>query len=276
MGNVVISGKEKQLVQYDFGVVSSEDILGFSYSGGSYSSIDLDIKITIGKKDSIIGKTCYNYERDTRIIGKSKFNDKNNYIGYVGYMYNPESLITYKNYYNLETGLFGSDVSYSNGKYKLLNTSSTRDDTHHYSCMNNTDTCEKVAFFHYKYHYIELNNGLKIEDAVTNMLSSDDVNRVDSTVKKNIENWYEENMMDFTPYLEDTIFCNNRFVTDYGGWNKNGHFDGKIYFRDYKATKDLSCPNVTDRFCVANSKAKLRYPVGLMTQFILDFQYGGE
>ena len=36
-------------------------------------------------------------------------------------------------------------------------------------------------------------------------------------------------------------------------------------FKNYNTNSDLSCANITDKFSVSNNKAKLTYPVGLLT-----------
>ncbi len=72
--------------------------------------------------------------------------------------------------------------------------------------------------------------------------------------------------MNYTDYLEDTIFCNDRSIRSLNGWNPNGgSVSSYLQFKEYNVTSDLSCANVTDQFSTQNEKAKLTYPVGLMT-----------
>ena len=98
------------------------------------------------------------------------------------------------------------------------------------------------------------------------MLSADNVNQTDSTIKVYIDNWYQSNMTSYTSKLEDTIFCNDRSISDLGGWNPNGGDKTiSLQFKNYNLNSDLSCTNITDKFSVSNNKAKLTYPVGLLT-----------
>ena len=98
------------------------------------------------------------------------------------------------------------------------------------------------------------------------MLSSDDVNTTDSTIKFIIDAWYQNNMTSYTSKLEDTIFCNDRSIRALNGWNPNGGSKtGYLQFKNYSINSDLSCTNETDKFSLANAKAQLTYPVGLMT-----------
>ena len=100
------------------------------------------------------------------------------------------------------------------------------------------------------------------------MLTADDVNTYNSLIKSGIEAWFEHNILEYSDYLEDTIFCNNRSIADKGAWNPNGgnikshlKFSGYNYLEKY----DFSCPNITDKFSTVNEKARLKYKVGLLS-----------
>ena len=200
-------------------------------------------------------------------IGTSTFNTNDNSPAYVGYMYDSNSLITYKANTAATTGsLFGTSVTYSGGSYTLTNTSTTYDTTHHYTCNNTFGTCSTVRYYYYDNQYTELNDGRNIEEALVDMLSADNVNQTDSIIKTKIDTWYQNNMTDYTSKLEDTIFCNDRSINTLGGWNPNG--GGKsisLRFNNYTLNSNLSCTNITDSFSMTNTKAQLTYPVGLMT-----------
>ena len=96
------------------------------------------------------------------------------------------------------------------------------------------------------------------------MLSADNVNKVNSPIKDVVDNWYERFMTEYTNKLEDTVFCNDRSIASIGSWT-NGNANNNLLFNNYNAITDLSCANITDRFSIANTKAKLTYPVGLAT-----------
>ena len=142
----------------------------------------------------------------------------------------------------------------------------------HYTCWNTSGVCTALSYVYYTFssnaYYINLTDGVGVEEALVEMLSADDVNRTNSTIKSQIDFWYERNMLDYTNYLEDTIFCNDRSISSFGGWDPNGgstFSDYELRFKNYSDNTDLTCHNPTDQFSVSNEKAKLTYPVGLMT-----------
>ena len=199
-------------------------------------------------------------------VSTSFFNLTNS-LAYVGYMYNPNTLITYKANVAATSGsVFGNGVIYSEGNYTLTNTSTTYDANHHYTCNNTTGICDTVRYYYYKNWYVELNDGRNIEQTLEDMLSSDTVNQKDSIIKEFIDNWYQNNMVKYTLFLEDTIYCNDRSISNLGGWNPNGgRKDGYLQFNNNYLNEELKCINETDKFSIYNSKAKLTYPIGLMT-----------
>ena len=208
-----------------------------------------------------------NNEGTSQQIGTSKFNTSYNSPAHVGYMYNPSTLITYKANSAATSGsLFGKGVSYSGGTYTLTNTSTTYDGNHHYTCNNATGTCSTVRYYYSSYYYTEINDGRTIEECLEDMLSADNVNQTNSDIKATIDNWYQNNMISYTNKLEDTIFCNDRSISNLGGWNPNGGSKtSHLEFKNANENSDLSCTNITDKFSISNNKAKLTYPVGLLT-----------
>ena len=98
------------------------------------------------------------------------------------------------------------------------------------------------------------------------MLNVDGVNQTNSTMKVGIDAWYKKYMTSYTNKLEDTIFCNDRSIANLGGWKPDGgSISTTLQFKNYNENIDLSCANITDRFSLANTKAQLTYPVGLLT-----------
>ena len=164
---------------------------------------------------------CNNTGADSK-IGNSKFNYSYNFPVYVGYMYN--KLYTYKLGAATSGSKYGTGVTYNGTSYTLTNTSTTKDATHHYSCSNTTGTCSTVRYYYYNNYYIELTGGTTIEEALVEMLSAEDVNKTNSTIKTYIDNWYQSNMTNYTDYIEDTVYCNDRSISNATetGWNPNG------------------------------------------------------
>lgn len=91
----------------------------------------------------------------------------------------------------------------------------------------------------------------------------DTANTNESTIKKFIDTWYENNMTSYTSQLEDTVFCNDRSYTTSGS---NLYFGAYTRLKTNK-TPTLKCQNTRDKFTVEanNGNGALTYPVGLIT-----------
>ena len=210
-------------------------------------------------------------------IGTSKFNSSINSPAYVGYMYN--TVYTHSSKYSsaLSNIVFGNSFTYSGGSYTLTDTMtvSTWPDgyntinNNHYTCLTTGTSCSSLYYVYYttssNAYYITLTGGKSVSDALNEMLYADDVNKTNSTMKTYIETWYENNMTAYTSYLEDTIFCNDRSILNLNGWNPNGgDTTSFLQFKNSSTNYSLICGSVTDQFRVENSKAPLKYPVGLL------------
>ncbi len=255
--------------------------------------------------------TCENTLHADRIISTSGFNSTVNSLASVGYMNNT----IYSNTIGAPTSgsIFGKNVEWDGNNYLVIDddsgvasTNTTFNATHHYTC-GTTTSCSTVKYYYYNmnsvYYYINLTNGVTIEDALYKMTGNGNnqtkiknekyrLNENDSTVKSIIETWFKNNLTNevnvdnpnYQTYLEDTIYCNDRsYKTDNNsnafiesGWNPNGtSLTGYIYYGTNNRVRNswysssnvpsFVCPNKTDNFSVGNSKAKLDYPVGLLT-----------
>ena len=160
-----------------------------------------------------------------------------------------------------------------------------RIDKYFYSCGSTAITCKTLYLLNngggYVYPNIDsglpLTNGKMPIDYITEMLWADNVNTTNSKVKSLVDNWYYENMKSYTNYIEDTVYCNDRSVTDLGAWDISNYGKGKyFYYRSPKfsgntrlSNGDLSlkCESKLDSFTVSSSigNGKLTYPVGLIT-----------
>ena len=234
-----------------------------------------------GEPDS--NGNCTRTSTDSTNIGRGSFSSAKNSLGYIGYMngtiYNESS----ESDYHL-TGtvyVYGKDVSYSNGTYTLTNTTTNTSgewsdnynsvNGYHYTCFSTGTTCTSVYYIWSLYSsgisYIKLTNGKNVEDALDDMLS----NKTDSVAKTTIENWYNTNLLSYTNYIEDTIYCNDRSISNLGGWDSDGENNGRLYFNSSNRVTTfiptLECSRVIDRFTVSSSigNGKLTYPVGLLT-----------
>ncbi len=177
--------------------------------------------------------------------------------------------------------VFGSSFTYANRSYTLTDTTTINSDnwasqksnvnTHHYTCLSSGTTCSSIYYVYLIYnstaYYITLTNGKSVDDALNEMLYADDVNKNDSTIKKYIDSWYENNLASYEDKLEDTVFCNDRGILNLSGWNPNGgDTDSYLQFKNYNTSnQSLVCANETDRFSMSNVKAKLKHPIGLLS-----------
>ena len=139
----------------------------------------------------------------------------------------------------------------------------------HYTCFNTTGKCTEISYIYFlnsdTIFYINIKDGKNVEDAKNEMLYNDDVNTTNSIIKTGVEAWYEKYLLEYSYYLEDTIFCNDRSQSNsnINGWNSNG---GSLSFlMKFYGQNDLSCQNITDQFSTLNEKARLKYKVGLMS-----------
>ena len=183
--------------------------------------------------------------------------------------YTETSYVYYPNKY------FGDGVRWTGTNYMLYanaGVESTNDatslKTQHYSCVGNGDICEKAMYIHYcernshKCTYTILENGKDITDIIGDMLNSNNVNKKSSFIKKIIDNWYTDNLINYDQYLEETIYCGSRSISDYGGFNpRNGSVYDSLVFNNL--SDSFSCINETDKFSVSNEIAKLNYKIGL-------------
>ena len=230
---------------------------------------------------------CNNTGTDAQLSSASAFNSNVDSLADVGYMYGARYTYSSKSSSTLATSyLYGNSYTYNNGTYTLVDTISSTGtwssdyntlNNNHYTCLNATGICESLYYIYYTSsstaYYITLTNGKSVEDALDEMLTSSS-NTTDSTIKTAIDTWYESNMTGYTPYLEDTIYCNDRTIYQLNGWDPDGGDTtkylylgayGRVYSSPY--IPSLTC-NTNDAFTLpgnATGNGKLTYPVGLLT-----------
>ncbi len=248
-----------------------------SYTYGSRNNVIFSFGKAIG--DPV--KSCNNTGTDSQ-IGTSTFNNDYNSPAYVGYMYNTVYPTSSKSMSSQSNIVFGNSFNYNsnNGTYTLKDTKTVATwssgyntiNNNHYTCMTTGTTCSSIYYVFYTNsstaYYITLTNGKTVNDALNEMLYADDVNKNDSTIKAYIDNWYENNLIDYEDKLEkDTVFCNDRGIYSLNGWNPDGgSISNDLEFKNYGASnQSLVCANETDRFSMSNAKARLRHPIGLLS-----------
>ena len=236
---------------------------------------------------------CTNTTGDSTRIGVSAFNSNFSSPADVGYMYGTRYPKSAKTSSDLQTPyVYGNDVTYSGGIYTLTDTMTSTGtwstdyntlNNNHYTCFSTGTTCTSVYYIYYttssRVEFIPLTNGKKVEDALDDMF----INTTDSIIKTQIDNWYNTNLSTHTIYLEDTIYCNDRSISDLGGWRPDGGSttsNNNLYFNPRNRasstyTPTLTCSQVQDRFTVSSSNGNgaLTHPIGLIT--VDEIMYAG-
>ena len=261
--------------------LTTSDVIKVEYTKDSSSASGSDtVTFSIGKVIGDPVKSCNNTGIDSQ-IGTSKFNSDYISPAYVGYMYNTVYTYSGKSMSSQSNIVFGNSFTYANGTYTLTDTKTVATwssgyntiNNNHYTCMTTGTTCSSINYVYYadseSAYYITLTNGKSVNDALNEMLYADDVNKNDSTIKTYIDSWYESNIKDkYDNKLEDTVFCNDRSMSNESsnGWNPiGGSTSTSLQFKNYNANQSLVCANETDRFSMSNPKAKLKYPIGLLS-----------
>ena len=111
-------------------------------------------------------------------------------------------------------------------------------------------------------------------------------NTTNSNIKTVIDNWYSINMTNVTEYLENAIYCNNRNISNLGGWNPSGgNLTTTLQFSDYYTSNyRLTCQDKEDQFTLKVDSSgtlgyennALDYPVGLLTAKETSLAIGGS
>ena len=212
-------------------------------------------------------------------IGNSQFNSKYWDPTYVGYKYN-EKFSLHENNGNTEYVWLTNTRKYNFGTGYTFDTSTkkftltgtikqlTWKDNHDeivannlYSCLNTE--CNVV----YKITGYQSDTRMTVQPISYNSDSYADAttNSNNSAIKNMLDVWYKDNLLNYSIYLSDETFCNDRSInwgtgylistTTYGA-------QGRLY---EKKIPSLKCTQDNDRFMVSNTIAKLDYSIALIT-----------
>ena len=199
-------------------------------------------------------------------ILEGEINVSNNYFYGESFTYNEGS----ESPYILNNTVQFYDINDANNKSSL--------DTHHYTCFKSSDnTCQELYYIFYLddymgrsfLYYIKLIGNETVEDALNKMVSKNDVNVKDSTIKRVLEWWYEQNIKD-TPYenkLENVLFCNNRTITK-NIWSPSLILKSFMIFSPSTEGVHLKCDFKRDAFSAVDTtygNGFLKYSIGLLT-----------
>ncbi len=216
---------------------------------------------------------------DAVIIDNSQFNSKYWDPTYVGYKYN-ENFSLHENNGTTEYNWFTNTKQYDYGTGYTFNESTrkftltgdikqlTWTDNHDeivnnqlFSCLNTS--CNVI----YKVTGYVSTTQMKVQPISysSNSLVEAQTNTTDSPIKTKLDSWYQSNLANYTSYLADTTFCNDRSMVSGSGYLTTPSTVYSAYRRiqDNKAPS-LKCSQENDSFKVSSTSAKLNYPVGLI------------
>jgi len=213
-------------------------------------------------------------------IGDSQFNSKYWDPTYVGYKYNEDfslhenNVVTNYNWFiNTQKYNFGTGYTFDETTKKFTLTGDIKEltwkDNHDeivsgqlYSCLN--AGCNVV----YKVTEYINESTMKVQpiNYGSNSLLSAQTNQTDSPIKTKLDNWYQSNFPDYSSYIADETFCNDRSVKSGDGYK----LDLRTYYGTFdrlnnKKTPSLKCSGDNDKFRVSSTSAKLDYPISLIT-----------
>ncbi len=213
-------------------------------------------------------------------IGNSAFNEKYWDPTYGGYMYNEKFSLHENNGttdYVWFTGTqkydYGTNYSFDESTKKFILTGNiqqlTWKDNHDdivnsqlYSCLETS--CNVV----YKVTGYQSDTKMTVQpisyssDSYTDTLA----NTTNSTIKTVLDMWYKNNMIEYTKYISDETFCNDRSINWGSGYLTSSFTTYGSYGRLHeKKLPSLKCVQDNDKFKVSNVSAKLDYPVSLIT-----------
>ena len=217
---------------------------------------------------------------DATTIGNSPFNSKYWDPTYVGYKYNEDfslhennGVTNYNWFTNTQKYNYGTGYTFDESTRMFTLTGDIKEltwkDNHEeivsgqlYSCLN-TD-CNVV----YKVTEYVNESTMKVQpiNYGSNSLLSAQTNQTDSPIKTKLDNWYQSNLPDYSSYIADETFCNDRSVKSGDGYKLDSYTQyGATDRLANKRLPSLKCSQENDKFRVSSTNAKLDYPISLIT-----------
>ncbi len=267
----------------------------YYYYGTGHNGLQLIDPVKIHNEDLLLNYLNYDSRRFFCLSHNSTCESNDdlvfaNFSNLVNANYDESIYFKYLNNYS-----FGGSVTWDGEKYHLNNTigienyqNTTLTSSHHFICENYQTTCESVIYLYYQlgsngqsggtghFEGITLRNG--VSSASTIIYETLRHNVKDSTSKQLIELWYERNLLDYTPYLENVIFYNNKSLSTYGGFsNYSSSTDGIRFYPTFRHGGSVNSivinNNLPDEYSysVDNPLAPLKYSIGLPTKVDISF-----
>lgn len=180
--------------------------------------------------------------------------------------------------------IFGNDVTWNGTTYTLKDTVSLTAISlpskiaaltkgYNYTCFSTSNTCSTVNYMvsnkvssetnKIDISYYALTNGDTLDTIKSKMMS----NKNSSKVKQEVDTIWSTLFSNYTKYLENTDWCNDR--TFYSGSlkSKDSVIDDNYFMNSRYNKPSIVCTNSNDRLSVGNG---LTYPVALLTRDELD------
>ena len=195
--------------------------------------------------------------------------------------------------------VYGKDVTYDSntGRYSLQNTvtlnkSNFANDIsdedfgkHHYTCFTSNSYCQGNVYYIYNadsdgFYAFNLDNGNKIDDLLEGSFTTGTTGTNNTLLGANpfamLKSWVNNNNFDqYNDYLEDSVFCNDRSIYNYGGFsidNYNNTGDiGLLFSASNRLVRNnepsVVCSRDEDKYTRSYQygNAKLVSKVGMLT-----------
>ena len=216
---------------------------------------------------------------DDVAIGNSSFNSKYWDPTYVGYKYNEDfelhenngttgyTWFTNTTKYNYGTG-YTFDASTK--KFTLTGTIKqlTWKDNHDEIVKNNLYSCLN-AKCNVVYKIIGYNSDTTMIvqpiSYSSKNLATAQTNNTNSVIKIKIDTWYKNNLASYTSKLTDETFCNDKSIASGTGYRIDEDTMYETSKRLKSSMPSLKCTQNNYKFRLSNERAKLDYPVSLIT-----------
>lgn len=231
-------------------------------------------------------------------IGTSSFNIDSGDNAFIGYMYG--KFAAYKDGFGKWNSTTGYLSRISTSSTVKMSTSYKFDSsTGVYTLTNPVDGTYTSSYYNYytcsSSNVISCRIMIKLTDAVTNNgyneLKGGEIhngyfstsyeeahkNETDSSIKKVLDTWYKNNLIDYADLFADAGFCNDRSLYSGTGIGQDKSYYGAAGRLYYNKSPQFKCPNNSrDLFTLSNEKGNgnLTYPIGLLTADELAYSGG--
>ena len=205
-------------------------------------------------------------------IGSSKYNATEPGAAGAGYMYGDDMMNVIHVQTIEEKMIFGKNITYSDGYYILQDIITYGSDSYSaksypYTCLTSSDKCS-IAYALRNAGgnmFYELTNGKDFFEQLESILSGS-TNKISSTLKEFIDQWYENNLISSQNFLEDPVWCNDRSVVVKEFASDTSIISGaRQRFSNGNVSYNCSCQN--DSFTVygENGNGNLKHPIAVLT-----------